>query len=292
MTEQTTVPAWPLYRLDADETGAVTITGPAIAPGPYPTRTAALQAVTTHAATVLRPPRPVRIDAVDSDGTAWPLYAHPDGTVTEAGPPRRTRKTSKKRPAPPAPPSPAPNAPMPAAAQVVEQPCTPAAPPAPCSPADEHEATQHGPIPTTLVIQRYAAAGDLTTAVNLAAQLDEATSDAHGPSHPDALQARELRGELMAALGELAAAVDVLRDVAERWWHSGHRDDADRAAARAHAVWLTITDLTAATQAGRSILRMRSHLPGPDGTAYHQAQARQAELEAAAIRGSTQVAEC
>lgn len=293
MTDQTTVPAWPLYRLDADETGAVTITGPAIDPGPYPTRAAALQAVTDRAAAALRPRRPVRVDAVDSDGTTWPLHAHPDGTVTEAGPARRARKKGgRRRPAqaraaqPPAELS----TPATPADQPGKQPRTPAPTPLPArSPGAEREATAGGPIPTTLVIQRYAAAGDLDTAAELAARLDEATSDAHGPSHPEALRARELRGDLTAAQGDLAAAVDVLRDVAERWWHSGHIADADRAANRAHTIWLTITDLATATQAGRSILRMRSHLPGPDGTAYHQAQARQAELEAATIRGSAQV---
>ncbi|WBB62020.1 hypothetical protein O7599_05625 [Streptomyces sp. WMMC500] len=302
------VPPWPLYRLTAHQEGAVTIAGPAVPHGPYPSRAHALQAVADIASRTLRPPRPVRVEALDVDGTAWPLLAHPDGTVSEAGPPRRTGKKSKKgkptpprrTPAPPPPPAPAPQANAPSGPPRRGSGPSATRPPAPALPRRTEPAEadrpappprckpRPGPIHTTRVIQQHIDAGDLDIAAALAAQLDESAADAHGPSHPEALRARRLRGELAAVRGDLPGAVSILRDVAERWWHGGYRTEAERAADQAHHVWLAITELDAATRAGHSILRMRTQIPGPDASAYHQAQARQAELEAAAIRSGSE----
>lgn len=85
------VPAWPRYQLAAQADGSVTVTGPAAPPGPYPGRAEAVQAVAKIAAR-LAPPRAVLADAVDADGTQWPLRIDPDGTVHEAGAPVPAKK--------------------------------------------------------------------------------------------------------------------------------------------------------------------------------------------------------
>ncbi|MGW2793574.1 hypothetical protein ACWC9H_27095 [Streptomyces sp. NPDC001251] len=120
------VPAWPLYELRAADNGTVTLTGPAAASGPYSGRPEALAAVAALAARHLRPPRAVRAEAVDADGTVWPLIIDTDGTAREDGPARRLkasrRKSRAKAPEPvqAAPVFAPPQAPIPVPAAAVE----------------------------------------------------------------------------------------------------------------------------------------------------------------------------
>lgn len=89
------VPAWPRYRLAVAADATVTITGPAAPTDLYTDRAQALAAVAALAA-ALRPPRAVLADAVEEDGTVWPLRIEPDGTVHEAGDAQRPKRGKKK----------------------------------------------------------------------------------------------------------------------------------------------------------------------------------------------------
>ncbi|MGW1674613.1 hypothetical protein [Streptomyces sp. NPDC002324] len=90
------VPAWPRYQLTAQADGTVTVTGPAAPAQPYAGRGEAVTAVAAIAAR-LAPPRAVLADAVDDDGTTWPLLIDPDGTVHEAGPAVPAKKAKARR---------------------------------------------------------------------------------------------------------------------------------------------------------------------------------------------------
>ncbi|GAA1377106.1 hypothetical protein ACFPK5_00280 [Streptomyces beijiangensis] len=360
------IPVWPLYRLTAADDGQVTITGPAAPPGPYRTRGAAIEAVSRLAAR-LTPPRTVRAEALEPDGTLWPLYVDPDGTGREAGParpPKGTRRKKTKTPKRPrtpelepasAPPQPAaappfrppapvpdrsttqlratdksttqlrvneeptaqlrrsspPPAPAPAPVIVQNEPTTqvrrtrpplvqeqherpadrpqlqhvpPPAPPrriAPPPAADPRAqapaaAPADGPrsVPTVLRIRTLAEAGRLPDAVRMAVALDDAVGRAHGPSHPSSLEARAVRAHVTAEAGDLLAAVALYRDVAERWALQGAQVAAEQTADSAHALWLRITDPDQAIAAGTAVVRMRTQIPGADGTSYHHAVQR------------------
>lgn len=93
-TPSQVVPRWPLYRLTAEPGGTVHVSGPAAPTAPFPDRAASIQAVAALAS-VLVPPRPVHAEALDDDGTVWPLLIHPDGTATENGPAWRSRQPKK-----------------------------------------------------------------------------------------------------------------------------------------------------------------------------------------------------
>lgn len=295
------VPRWPLYLLSAAADGTVTVTGPAAPPGPHADRAAAVKAVAQLAAR-LSPPRPVRAEAHDEDGTSWPLTIAPDGTATETGQPSRARKPSRRtrqakqpsvRPAATA---------APADDQVAldalltkdERPvlsgvqqlfqqqrtkqAAPApAPPMPSAPPQQQEPRRTAPVPTLLTIRKHADAGNLALAADLAAQLDDAFSAAHGPSHPRALEARTARADTRAALGDLPAAISLYRDVAERHMYAGDPEIAAQIADRAHILWQQITDPRAAAAVGPAIVRMRAQIPGQGG--YAHAQQYQAHLE-------------
>jgi hypothetical protein len=109
MTSPDPVPAWPRYRLAVADDATVTITGPAAPTGPYADRAQALAAVAALAAQ-LRPPRAVLADAVDEDGTLWPLLIEPNGTVHEAGAPQHAKRTKGRKKKDPQTVQPAPHA--------------------------------------------------------------------------------------------------------------------------------------------------------------------------------------
>ncbi|WP_331718280.1 hypothetical protein [Streptomyces sp. NBC_00134] len=328
-----TVPAWPRYRLTAGTDGTVTIEGPAASPGPYLGRAEAIEAVAGLAAR-LRPPRAVLADAIDTDGTLWPLLIGPDGAAQEAGPAQRTKKPKAKAVKAPKPPrtrapkavrqeagtarvpapslqadapTPAPlpqpatglvtdapttrvrvHKPKPPVAEQHERPAEPsrarsAAIPAPAGPDPRRAAPvpageEASPVPSVLRIRALAEAGQFADALRMAAAFDEAAARAHGPSHPTALQAREVRAHIAAESGDVPAAVALYRDVAERWAFHGQPEAADNAAGRAHALWLKITDPQQAITSGEIVLRMRQAIPGPGGKAYRQADKRLGEL--------------
>ncbi|MFH8350465.1 hypothetical protein [Streptomyces sp. NPDC018045] len=279
-TTRATVPRWPCYRLTAADDGTVTADGPGIEAGPYTGQNQAAAAVAALAAQLTRP---VRAEASDPDGTVWPLIIEPSGTVTADGPARRDtsrrRKATARRPQAPAGPAPVPaprNEPEPPPARAAEPTQSPR-PPAPAEPA--RPAPQ--PAPSFLRIRPLEQAGDLDGAADLAAELDDATARTHGPSHPEAVRAREIRAYLNVQRGDLTAAAHLYRDVAERQFHQGDHPAAAESASRAHALWLQVTDVTVAVGLGTAIIRMRSLIPGQDNTAYHKAVRHQARLEAA-----------
>ncbi|MFC8668708.1 hypothetical protein [Streptomyces sp. NPDC057199] len=109
MTTPDPVPAWPRYRLAVADDATVTITGPAAPTGPYVDRAQALAAVAALAAH-LRPPRAVLADAVDEDGTLWPLRIEPDGTVHEAGAAQHAKRPKRRKKTQPQTVQPAPHA--------------------------------------------------------------------------------------------------------------------------------------------------------------------------------------
>ncbi|MFE6808591.1 hypothetical protein ACFVEN_44110 [Streptomyces sp. NPDC057681] len=331
-----TVPAWPRYRLTAGTDDSVTVEGPAASPGPYPGRAEAIEAVARLAAR-LRPPRAVLADAIDTDGTLWPLAIGPDSTATEAGPPQRFKKPKAKRaektpkptkarartapapapmpqpqasqplpqPRPPAWPMPAgpladapttrvrirratpvteqherpvesAGTPAPPAPRAAEAP--PAAPPTPQRAVPAPADCERDPIPGILRIRALAEAGQYAQAAAMAAAFDEGAARAHGPSHPKALEAREVRAHIAAESGDVPAAVSLYRDVAERWALQNAHQAAGEAAGRAHALWLRIDDTAQAITCGEIVLRMRQAIPGPGEKAYRQAAARLTQL--------------
>ncbi|MEU1132621.1 hypothetical protein ABZ383_22630 [Streptomyces sp. NPDC005900] len=306
-SESEMVPRWPLYRLTAEPDGTVRISGPAAPSTPLPDRGASVEAVAALTA-MLTPPRPVHAEAVDEDGTVWPLLIHPDGTVIEAGPQqrakgprRRLRVRQRPQPAP---------APHPVGMQSpATGPGSPASPPA----ADEHLATvarsviepeatvEPSPLrkadeapdptaplpipPSTMRIRALAEAGQLAEALMVATLYDDAAARTHGPSHRAAIEAREIRAHITVENGDLAAGIALYRDAAERWALQGEHVAAGEAAGRAHALWLRITDPAQAITTGEAIVRMRTQIPGPDGAMYRKAARRLDKLKSAAALG-------
>ncbi|MGX1976841.1 hypothetical protein [Streptomyces kronopolitis] len=131
-----------------------------------------------------------------------------------------------------------------------------------------------------LNIRALEKAGELTRAAILAQDLEEAAARVHGPSHPEAVNARELQAYLRAKLGDLATATRLYRDVAERQWHQGDHNAANRSAALAHSAWLQIEDPAEAVEVGFAVVRMRNLIPGDGMRAYNSARKHQARLEA------------
>ncbi|MEU5959218.1 hypothetical protein [Streptomyces sp. NPDC047525] len=356
------VPPWPCYRLTAADDGPVTVTGPAAQPGPYAHRAEALTAVATLAGR-LTPPRAVRAEAIDADGTLWPLAIHPDGTIEEAGPAQRSARKPRKatraekreataKTAPPTPPkrrktkktpaqAPQVSVPQPAPVPQPQQPyvvptvvdrheptmrvritpqpeppaeqdepptmrvritpqpvseqherpgeditralpaqaapipqCRRPAPAGPAPAAPAPAASEEPPIPSALRIRSLAESGRLAEALDMAAAYDDAAARTHGPSHRAAIEAREIRAHIAVESGDLPGGITLYRDAAERWALQGQHEAADAAAGRAHALWLRITDRDQALAIGEAIVRMRTHIPGPGGSAYRKAARR------------------
>lgn len=305
------VPAWPSYELTANPDGTVTVAGPAAAPGPYGDREAAVAAVAQLAA-LLHPPRPVRAQACDQDGTVWPLHIAADGTTTEAGPPtvrkgKRKGKGNRQKDVDA-------RAAVPArrrrpASKTVESTLarSPAAAPstrsAPCSPELRDEPTvkmrcirrpedtgQTGvtlpvpgprtpPRPSVLTIHQLESEGRYDEALDMAKQLDQAATRTHGISHPRALQARELLAHITVRGGDLLNSIALYRDAAERWAMNGEPQAAEDAAGRAHALWLTMKDPVTAIPAGENVVRMRQTVPGTHQDALDAALRRLGQLK-------------
>lgn len=253
------VPMWPLYRLHAADDHTVTITGPAAPAVVYTDRTAALAAVATLAAR-LRPPRPVRVEAEDHDGTLWPLLVHPDGTVTEAGPAVRpkTSKAKKRRrkaaePAtPPAEPAAIPLQP----ALVQDTPGRNGAPvPAPA--ADPHQA-----------VFAAAAAGRHGEAAAMAAAWEQEALRAQGPASPATIHWIEVQAELAHQADDPGRASGLwLRSAFTRL--SAGQDpahpDVEAAVDRAHHCWHAVTDPRVIQELGIELLSLRARVPGKTG---------------------------
>lgn len=85
MDSDAVLPAWPIVRIELFEDGTVRVDGEevAVAAGDSPRQAALTKAAET--ARLLR--RPVRAEAVEPDGTIFPLIVAVDATVTEAGEP-------------------------------------------------------------------------------------------------------------------------------------------------------------------------------------------------------------
>ncbi|WP_125264878.1 hypothetical protein [Streptomyces alboflavus] len=219
------VPPWPRYQLTADPDGSVTVTGPATPVRAYPGRAAAIEAVAELAA-ILTPPREVAADAIDTDGTCWPLYISPDGTAREAGPARRRKRrrwSAKKTPAAPAPvaaspqPTPAPEAAAPAAPLPQFRPPRPA----PAAPAEDAPTTRvraRRPRPAPVLEQHERPADDTSAAPAVPQAVPGARS---GPTVPSVLHIRAMAedGQTDQAR-QMAAALD---DAASRAHGPSHR---------------------------------------------------------------------
>ncbi|MGW0661918.1 hypothetical protein [Streptodolium elevatio] len=110
MTETMEVPGWPVVTIEMSDADSVVVDGVRI---PVPTgtdpRVVAVEQVTKTAQLL---GRPVRCEAIEADGTIYPLMVAPDSTVTEAGPrisPKARKSFGRRRgssAAPPAPPAP------------------------------------------------------------------------------------------------------------------------------------------------------------------------------------------
>lgn len=123
MPESPVVPGWPVLTIEVTGDGFTVAGEPVeVAPGESP-REAAIAVVARTAQSL---GRPVRAEAIEADGTVFPLVVSPDGEVGEAAPPippAKTRRVLKRRkpaepahdPRPLATPAPAP-APAPLAA--------------------------------------------------------------------------------------------------------------------------------------------------------------------------------
>lgn len=120
MPESPVVPGWPVLTIEVTGDGFTVAGEPVeVAPGESP-REAAIAVVARTAQSL---GRPVRAEAIEADGTVFPLVVSPDGEVGEAAPPippAKSRRVLKRRkPAEPAhDPRPLPTpAPAPAPAQ-------------------------------------------------------------------------------------------------------------------------------------------------------------------------------
>lgn len=123
MPESPVVPGWPVLTIEVTGDGFTVAGEPVeVAPGESP-REAAIAMVARTAQSL---GRPVRAEAIEADGTVFPLVVSPDGEVGEAAPPippAKSRRVLKRRkPAEPAhDPRPLPTpAPAPAAAPMAE----------------------------------------------------------------------------------------------------------------------------------------------------------------------------
>lgn len=268
------LPRWPHYHLTHADDETVTVHG--LGPDTtHPDRATAVEHITKAAERI---GRPVPATATDADGTQWPLTIHPDGTVTSAGPattPRR-RKTKKPR-------TPKPTPPSDTTAPVLKAPPVRKALPA---------ASTHTAVPSAYqTIATLVSEDRHRDAAHVAGQLDDALAGQHGPSHPETLAARETRATLLASVGDLAAAIGLFRDIAERYALQGDTAAASSLADRAQEIWHEMPHDQALTT-GPAIIRMRNHIPGSGGSGYqaattHLARLQQGQLTQAVPPGSS-----
>ncbi|MFJ2477193.1 hypothetical protein ACIOWI_30175 [Streptomyces sp. NPDC087659] len=279
------VPAWPLYKLTADQDGTVTISGPAAPKYTFPNRASAVDAVAQLAA-VLRPPRPVRAEAVDADGTAWPVTIDPDGTVTETGRPTKPRKKDRKarteEAAPPRadrPPTeerpvlsgvqqllvqaqarqqqhlvPAPRAEPPSAAPIQD---------------DPHRA-----------ISEASQAGRHREAAAIAAACEQAALRSHGPASAEVAHWLEVRAFLALQEGAAHRACQLwLQGAVVRLSATQPPDHPEvvEAVDRAHHAWHLVTEPDKARELGTQLLNIRTRITGKSG-ALTDVQRRLAKL--------------
>ncbi|NUP30416.1 MAG: hypothetical protein HOU01_01700 [Streptomycetaceae bacterium] len=100
MIDADNVPGWPVVTIEITPDGLLVVDDDAldVPPGADPRRVGTEAAART-AATL---GRPVRVKAVEEDGTIFPLIVSPDGEVTEGGPalppPQNRRKLIRRRP--------------------------------------------------------------------------------------------------------------------------------------------------------------------------------------------------
>ena len=116
-TDPATVPDWPSPTVQLRADGTVQVDGISIpVPQHLPEDQVRRWAVTHVAAQYKRLGRPIRVTAVDPDGTTYPLIVHADGTTSEAAPidgPRRRGLLPRARTAPRTPGKAAPGKPGP-----------------------------------------------------------------------------------------------------------------------------------------------------------------------------------
>ncbi|MEV0926876.1 hypothetical protein AB0I99_17420 [Streptomyces spongiicola] len=278
------VPAWPHYKLTADQGGAVTITGPAAPKYIFPDRASAVDAVAQLAA-VLRPPRPVRAEAVDADGTAWPVTIAPDSTVTEAGRPTKPRKKDRQARTqastpPPASEAPTEARPVPSGVQQApdqvharQQHLVPA-PRAKTSPAAPLEEDPHH------AISEASQAGRHREAASIAAACEQAALRTHGPASTEVAHWIEVRAFLALQEGTVHRACQLwLQGAVVRLTATQPPDHPEvvEAVDRAHHAWHLVTELDKARELGTELLSLRTRVTGKSG-ALADVQRRLAKL--------------
>ncbi|MFH8471068.1 hypothetical protein [Streptomyces sp. NPDC017991] len=229
------------------DSGHVDVGGPMMPSTTHPHRSAAIDAVTAVAS---RLGRPVRAEAVETDGTVWQLAVAPNGAVGEFVGEQGTRAPERRDTAAPAPAPPTRHRP-----QSLTQ------------PRSQSHGQSHDFADTLILVTGHLDAGRVEMAVELATELDELAADSLGVSHPDALRIREIRARATALAGDPEGGVRLFRDVAERWHYKNESGLAEAAAQHAESLWPRITDLETALSAGLGLVRLRNQMPGQDGAA-------------------------
>ncbi|MEJ8662313.1 hypothetical protein [Streptomyces sp. MS1.AVA.4] len=275
--DTTAVPAWPLYRLTAAPDGTIAVTGPAAPAGTFTDRASAVDAVAQLAA-VLRPPRAVRAEAVDEDGTAWPLTIHPDGTATEAGRPTRPRKKPRKRsraeePAPS-------HERIPAAderpvlsgvqqlfaqAHARQNPVPTPAPAPELEPAPAPAAVQDDP---HRAVSEASQAGRHHEAAAIAAACEQAAIRSHGTQSTEVAHWIEVRAFLALQQGAPDRACQLWLQGAVVRIQAGQpaeHPEVVESVDRAHHAWHRVSDPASARDLGIELLSLRSRVSGKGG---------------------------
>jgi hypothetical protein len=251
--EAADVPAWPVYDLTVHEDGRVLVSGPLVPTSEHATRTSALEVIAGVADGL---GRPVRATASEPGGAVWRLIVSPGGEVSEvpapAGGPRtaRPKKRRTRRPA--------------RTANTVGPTAADSGAPVPPSAARKEPQTYEDSLDR---VRNHLAAGRTEEAVALAALLDTRATGILGVSHPDTLRIREVRARATALAGDTVGGIQLYRDVAERWHYQGNAEQAETVASRTEQFWMRITRVDEALSAGVAVVRMRSQIPGQDGTA-------------------------
>ena len=189
MIDPTAVPLTPLITIIVSNEGGATVDGEPVATGPDGTsvadpRTAALAVVRIRAA---RLGRAVRVNAIDRDGTAWPLLVDPDGRAHPLASPHPVALPRR----------------VPAPASPVEV------------PQDDWLAEPADTADLVAVVRQAERAGNLAGAVAAAHDLQSALLDAYGPQHPHTVNGLHLRAYFALVSGRWTESAQWYLAVAE-----------------------------------------------------------------------------
>lgn len=244
MRESTDVPAWPVYDLTVHDDGRILTSGPLIPLSGHATRAAAIETVAGAAA---RLGRAVRATATEPGGAVWQLIVSPEGEVSEV-PGGGARTTAPKK-------------------RKGRRPARAAAVPAASGPRPGAAKAAGTYAESLAQVRDHLDAGRTDQAGELAARLDTQAAGVLGVSHPEALRVREVHAQAAALAGDVVGAVQLYRDVAERWHYRGDAELAETVAGHAETLWMRMTHVGQALSAGVDVIRMRNQIPGRAGEA-------------------------